>query len=132
MATTARKNTTSTTTTTTPATPPAAAKPAAAPAVVDMAKLAAGATEIKELPKLAVGGNGQKGNVWTPLVQKSVEQGKSYSTPAVPKEQALKVQDAIWRAANQLGLKCATRRTAQEDGTVVISFKAERKPAAKK
>lgn len=117
-------------TTTAPAatTAPASAEPAkVAPAkLVDLAALAAQAKQIEVLPKMVVGGH-QSTNPFAELVRKSAESNKPFTTPAVPEAQGLRVQDAIWRAANGQGLTVKTRRVKLDGGMVEVAFQATKK-----
>ena len=106
-----------------------AAAPAAA-APVDLAALAAGVTEIKELPKAVKSTSSTSTNVFLPLVERSFKENKVLTTPPVADvKQALRVIDAVWRAADRLGVKVSCRRVPQDDGTIAVAFSATAKPA---
>lgn len=105
----------------------AAAKAAPAP-VADLADLATKVTEIKALPKVANGGGNTRTNPFLPLVESAAAEGKVFTTPPVADDkQALRVVDALWRAADKLGVKVSTRRVRKDDGTVEVAFTAVKK-----
>jgi hypothetical protein len=108
-----------------------AAKKAAARKSVDIEAMLAGATTTKEaLPKIEMnreGGNA-KPNAFTPLVQKSFDEGVRVDLPAVPsKEIADALTPTIRRGATLAGLQVKIRHTVNADETVIIHLQAHKK-----